>query len=175
MELDVPRGYQAVLRLELDGQVAGFGPFVGYYFRPDDPADLSRLRFVCFNERGFYSSDMPVNALLFEGRARLVRLPGERSSQPEPIGRITPVGFADAPEAWLATRPDPGDAFVHFHSLHDGRGARMDGYWLMHESSASFTYDMGGRVNPDSPLFHRVAEGTDRGFAHLVEFDQGPE
>lgn len=175
VELEVPHGFQAVLRVEREGQAAGFGPFVGYYFRPDDPQDLSRLRFVCFNERGFYSSDMPVNALLFRGRARLVRLPGERTSQPEPIGRITPVGFDEAPEAWLATRPDPRDAFLHFHSLHDGRGARMDGYWLMHEAVASFTYDMGQRVSDGSPLFHRVMPGVDKGFARLVEFDQGPE
>lgn len=174
VELDVPHGFQSVLRLELDGEVARFGPFVGYYFRPEDPKDLSRLQFVCFNEEGFYSSDMPINALLFKGQARLVRLPGDQSAQPKPIGRITPVYFKDAPESWLATRPAPRDEFVHFHSLHDGRGARMDGYWLTHAASASFTYDMGGRVTSESPLFHRVAPGTDRGFARIVEFDQGP-
>jgi hypothetical protein len=174
VKLDVPHGFQQVLRLERDGQVAGFGPFVGYYFRPENPDDLSRLRFVCFNERGFYSSDMPVNALLFRGRARLATLPGELSARPQPIGRITPVYFTDAPGAWLATRPEPRDGFVHFHSLHDGRGARMDGYWLIHEATASFTYDMGGRVTPESPLFHETSPGVDTAFAHIVEFDQGP-
>jgi hypothetical protein len=38
-----------------DGRMIGFGPFVGYYFRPENPRDLSRLQFVCFNENRFYS------------------------------------------------------------------------------------------------------------------------
>lgn len=173
VELAVPHGFQSTLRLERDGHVAWFGPFVGYYFRPDNPEDLSLLRFVCFNERGFYASDMPVNGLLFKGQARLVRLPGERSSQPEPTGRITPVYFENVPQAWRRTQPEPQEEFVHFHSLHDGQGARMDGYWLSHEAMASFTYDMGGRVTAGSPLHHRVTPGRDLEFAHLVEFDQG--
>lgn len=175
VELDVPRGYQAVLRIERDGQLASFGPFVGYYFRPNAPNDLSRLSFVCFNERGFYSSDMPVNALLFKGEARLTQLPGARPDQPQPIGRITPVAFEEAPATWLAARPAPQDTFIHFHSLHDGRGARMDGYWIAHEAVASFTYDMGGRVSRESILYHKVKPGPDRDFARLVEFDQGPD
>lgn len=172
--LKVPRGYHSVLRVERNGQVATFGPFVGYYFRPESPDDLSRLRLVCFNEQGFYSSDMPVNAMLFKGRARLAQLPGSRSDQPQPIGRITPVSFGESPESWLETRPQPQESFVHFHSLYDGRGARMDGYWIAHKGLASFTYDMGGRVGEDSPLYHRVEPGPDTLFSHLVEFDQGP-
>jgi hypothetical protein len=50
----------------------------------------------------------------------------------------------------------------------------MDGYWLIHEATASFTYDMGGRVTPESPLFHETSPGVDTAFAHIVEFDQGP-
>lgn len=38
-----------------------------------------------------------------------------------------------------------------------------------------FTYDMGGRVGPDSPLYHEVTPGTDRDFAKIMEFDYGPE
>lgn len=175
VELEVPRGYQSVVRVERGGQIAWFGPFMGYYFRPESPGDLSKLDFVCFNEEGFYSSDMPVNAQLFKGKARLVRLPGRRSDQPQPIGRITPVSFSEAPQEWLDTRPQPSDAFVHFHSLHDGRGARMDGYWVAHEAVASFTYDMGGRVDQSSMLYHEVKSGHDPDFAHLLEFDQGPD
>ncbi|SOB60468.1 conserved exported protein of unknown function [Pseudodesulfovibrio profundus] len=175
VELDVPRGYQSTVRIEIGGQVASFGPFVGYYFRPESTDDLSRLDFVCFNERGFYSSDMPVNAQLFKGQAVLARLPGTRSDQPAPMGRITPVVFDKAPASWLATRPEPQDSYLHFHSLHDGRGARMDGYWIAHEALASFTYDMGGRVGQDSVLYHEVEAGTDIRFAPLIEFDQGPD
>ena len=47
-----------------DGRMVGFGPFVGCYFRPEDPGDLSRLGFVCFNENRFYSLDMPNGAKL---------------------------------------------------------------------------------------------------------------
>jgi len=175
VELDVPRGYQSTVRVEIDGQVASFGPFVGYYFRPQSTKDLSQMDFVCFNERGFYSSDMPVNAMLFKGQAVLGRLPGTRSDQPQPIGRITPITFDEAPASWLATRPKPQDSYLHFHSLHDGRGARMEGYWITHEAMASFTYDMGGRVGQDSILYHEVEAGTDMRFAPLIEFDQGPD
>ena len=65
----VPHGYMARLEQVHDGRMVGFGPFVGYYFRPEDPGDLSRLRFVCFNENRFYSSDMPSGAKLYEGTA----------------------------------------------------------------------------------------------------------
>jgi len=59
----------------VDGRRIGFGPFVGYYFRPEDPRNLSRLQFVCFNENKFYSSDMPDGARLYEGTAVRTTLP----------------------------------------------------------------------------------------------------
>ena len=62
----VPHGYMARLEQVHDSRMIGFGPFVGYYFRPEDPSDLSRLQFICFNEKRFYSSDMPDGAKLFE-------------------------------------------------------------------------------------------------------------
>jgi hypothetical protein len=172
---DVPHGYQSTLRVMQNGTAATFGPFMGYYFRPEDPSDLSRLRFVCFNEDGFYSSDAPVNAKLFEGTAVLTRLPGNRNDQPQGQERILPVFFDEAPKEWLETRPEPQDEFLHFHSMHDGRGARMDGYWVRHEAVADFTYDMGGRVEDGSPLYHRVTRGLDSDFARIVEFDKGPQ
>jgi hypothetical protein len=39
-------------------------------------------------------------------------------------------------------------------------GWGLCGYWLRHTAKARFTYDMGGRVSPDSPLHHRVAPGS---------------
>ncbi|MFO8047525.1 MAG: hypothetical protein R6U29_00695, partial [Desulfosudaceae bacterium] len=60
--LEVPRGYLAVLEIEQDGRRRGFGPFEGYYFKPDKTTDLTRLKFVCFNERSFYTRDLPENA-----------------------------------------------------------------------------------------------------------------
>ena len=71
----VPHGYMARLEQVHDGRRIGFGPFVGYYFRPGDPVDLSRLQFVCFNENKFYSSDMPNGARLYEGTAVRATLP----------------------------------------------------------------------------------------------------
>lgn len=175
MPLAVPRGYVARLELAFEGHRYGFGPFVGYYFRPDDPADLGRLRFVCFNERGFYASDAPVNALLYEGEAVLARLPEADFPLPSDGDRIEPVFFPDAPAAWLATRPEPRDEFLHFHSAHDASGPARVGYWLRHVAARAFTYDMGGRVGPGSPLYHRVSPGPDLLFPAIVEFDRGPE
>ena len=174
VELRVPRGHSSRLELAIDGRLHGFGPFVGYYFRPDDPRDLGRLRFLCFNERGFYASDAAVNALLYEGEARLARLPSEDFPVPRGEDRIQPVFFTEAPAAWLATRPDPAEEFVHFHSAYDATGPALAGYWLRHVAVASFTYDMGGRVCPGGPLHHVVIPGPDRAFARLVEFDRGP-
>jgi len=170
----VPHGYVAGLEVTWDGRRYGFGPFVGYYFRPDDPADLTRLRFLCYNERGFYASDAPENALLYEGEARLARLPDAGFSLPAEGGRIRPVLFADVPAPWLAARPEPQAEFVHFHSAYDATGPALVGYWLRHESRLHFTYDMGGRVGPEGPLYHPVRPGPDLSFAHLVEFDWGP-
>jgi hypothetical protein len=39
-------------------------------------------------------------------------------------------------------------------------GWGLCGYWLRHTAKARFTYDMGGRVSPDSPLHHRLAPGS---------------
>lgn len=169
---DVPRGYVSRLEIRLDGKVVTFGPFVGYYFSPEDPSDLGRLRFVCFNERRFYTLDLPENALLFKGEARLTALP-ETGFRIPSEGRISPVFFPDAPRAWLDTRPEPAEEWIHFHSCHDARGAVLTGYWIRHVGAAEFTYDMGGRVGPESPLYHRVNNGPDKDFARIVEFDRG--
>jgi len=170
----VPHGYVSRLEVTWEGRRYGFGPFVGYFFRPDDPSDLTRLRFLCYNERSFYASDAPENALLYEGEAVLAALPEVGFAPPSEGGRIRPVLFADVPAPWLATRPEPQAEFVHFHSVHDAAGPASVGYWLRHEAQRSFTYDMGGRVGPEGPLYHAVLPGPDVAFAHLVEFDRGP-
>lgn len=172
--LQVPRGYVSTLEIHLDGGLYGFGPFVGYYFRPEDPGDLSRLSFVCFNEREFYTRERPSNGLLFEGEARLVRLPPAGAEISSDGARIHPVFFPGAPPRWLATRPEPRDEFVHFHSCYDSQGPVLIGYWLRHEGRAAFTYDMGGRVGPGSPLYHEVSPGVDGLFPRIMEFDRGP-
>lgn len=171
--LEVPRGYVPRLEILHEGRLLGFGPFVGYYFNPERPDDLTRLHFVCFNERQFYTRDLPANCRLFEGQAVLTALPAGAGPLPA-AARINPVFFPAAPEAWLAGRPAPADEFRHFHSAYDARGPVAVGYWLRHAAVAAFTYDMGGRVGPDSPLFHRVAAGVDRDFPAIVEFDRGP-
>ncbi|MGK2904809.1 MAG: hypothetical protein ACSLFH_00455 [Desulfuromonadales bacterium] len=169
----IPHGYMARLEQVHDGRMIGFGPFVGYYFRPEDPRDLSRLQFVCFNERRFYSSDMPDGAKLYEGTAVRTTLPQADIAIPA-TERINPVFFPETPEAWRNTRPEPQDVFVHFHSGYNGAGPVLTGYWLNHVAVADFTYDMGGRVEKESPLYHRVRKGSDRDFARIVEFDRGP-
>jgi hypothetical protein len=174
VELDVPRGYMPTLTVEREGRLYRFGPFVGYYFRPEDPQDLSRLRFVCFNEGGFYSSKAAKNERLFEGEAILVSLPDTGIKPPSDSERIKPVFFEDAPAEWLKTRPEPQNEFVHFHSCYDAQGPVLRGYWLRHRAVADFTYDMGGRVGPNSPLYHEVRKGLDKDFARIVEFDSGP-
>ncbi|MDY6824293.1 MAG: hypothetical protein SWH68_10945 [Thermodesulfobacteriota bacterium] len=173
ISLSVPRGYVATVELDMDGRRVGFGPFVGYYFKPEEPADLTRLEFVCFNEQLFYTRDMPENAKLFEGEAVFTRLPEADMSLPAEH-RINPVFFPDVPEKWLQTRPSPQDAFLHFHSCYDAAGPVRAGYWIRHEGMATFTYDMGGRVGPDSPLYHKVQPGVDKAFARIMEFDRGP-
>ncbi|MFP4445819.1 MAG: hypothetical protein ACLFPD_06190 [Desulfosudaceae bacterium] len=173
VKLEVPRGYMSVLEVEQDGRLLGFGPFEGYYFAPEQPDDLSRLKFVCFNERSFYTRDLPENAQLFEGEAVLTRLPAVDFEIPA-ADRINPVFFSAAPAAWLETRPAPQDEFLHFHSCYDSQGPARTGYWVRHVGLAEFTYDMGGRIGPDSPLYHEVTPGVDRDFARIVEFDRGP-
>ncbi|MFW6011648.1 MAG: hypothetical protein ACOC8R_01040 [Desulfosalsimonas sp.] len=170
---DVPRGYASEIQVETEDRLMNFGPFVGYYFKPENPGDFTRVKFVCFNERSFYTNDLPENAKLFEGRAVLTSLPDTGFDLPE-SGRINPVYFSDAPAEWLATRPEPKDEFVHFHSCYDAQGAVLAGYWIKHDAVAEFTYDMGGRVGPDSSLYHEVSPGIDRDFAKIIEFDYGP-
>lgn len=172
-EKKIPRGYMAKLEIRHNGRVLGFGPFVGYYFAPPDPADLTRLRFVCLNERRFYTRDLPENAPLFEGEAVLTVLPDTGAPLPA-ADRINPIFPDRIPESWLATRANPRDEFRHFHSCYDAAGPVRAGYWLRHVALEEFTYDMGGRVGPESPLHHRVEPGPDRSFALIVEFDRGP-
>lgn len=172
--LEIPHGALARLEQMTGGRLQGFGPFVGYYFRPRAPGDFSVLDLWCFNERGFYASDAPVNALLYTGEARLSKLPETDFSRPAGDERIRPVFFDDAPAAWLVSRPQPQELFVHFHSLYDRTGATDWGYWLRHDARRTFTYDMGGRIAAEGPLYHKVEPGPDAGFARIVEFDYGP-
>ncbi len=173
LSFEVPRGYYAQLEIVYQGQQLTFGPFVGYYFKPVQAPDLTRLEFVCFNEQRFYTDELPVNARLYEGEAILTRLP-DNHSLPEPTQRINPVFFEDAPPEWLDTRPAPQDEFVHFHSAYDVRSAVLVGYWLRHRPVQSFTYNMGGRLGVDSPLHHIAEVGQGQNFPHIVEFDYGP-
>ena len=140
-----------------------------------DPHSFEKIDFVVFNEKGFYTRSLPVNAVLFEGDAVLKTLPPAGRPLPSSGRRIEPVFFDDAPEQWKRTRPSPEDEYLHFHSCYDARGAVSTGYWLRHRAVADFTYDMGGRVGKESPLYHRVSKGVDRRFARIVEFDSGPQ
>lgn len=170
----VPHGYMARLEQVHEGGMIGFGPFIGYYFRPEDPNDLGQLKFVCFNENRFYSSDMPDNAKLYEGMAVRTTLPLADIAIPT-AERINPVFFSEAPAIWRDSRPEPRDHFVHFHSAYNAAGPVRTGYWFRHVAVADFTYDMGGRVGKESPLYHRVRKGPDKDFARIIEFDRGPK
>ena len=171
----VPRGYVDRLEIQVADRLFSFGPFVGYYFKPAPQGEFEQLDFICFNERSFYTRDLPANTALFEGQAIWRRLPeADRSIPPAEGRRIVPVFFDEAPQAWRDSRPAPGEEFLHFHSAYDGRGAVLYGYWLRHVSLARFTYDMGGRVAATSPLFHEVRPGPDLAFARIIEFDHGP-
>jgi hypothetical protein len=172
--LQIPRGYVARLDIQLKDRLLGFGPFVGYYFKPENPKDLTRLSFVCYNENSFYTRDLPENTLLFEGDAVFTQLVNTGFRLPSD-GRITPVFFEDAPQKWLTDRPRPRDEYLHFHSCYDKLGPVLAGYWIRHQGKASFTYDMGGRMGPDSPLYHQVHPGIDKQFAKIMEFDAGPD
>ena len=173
--LEVPRGYVKVLQIEIEDKVFGFGPFVGYYFKPTQNTDLTRLDFVCFNERSFYTTDLEENSLLYKGTAIFQQLPETgtlvRISSDQ---RITPIFFQNAPPQWINSRPEPREEFVHFHSAYNHSGAVNAGYWIKHVAQASFIYNMGGRVRPESPLYHEVTSGVDRTFARIIEFDRGP-
>lgn len=171
----VPRGYLDRIEVQEGDRVFGFGPFVGYYFKPSSGGDLTRLDFICLNEHSFYTRDLPVDALLYTGEARWQRLPEHPIALPAADGqRIVPLFFFQAPEAWREARPVPQEDYLHFHSAYDGRGAVRCGYWLRHTAQARFTYDMGGRVTRESPLYHLVEPGPDRQFARIIEFDHGP-
>lgn len=99
------------LQVETADGIISFGPFVGYYFKPENPAELTRLHFVCFNERKFYTNSISENEQLFEGEARLVRLPDANFTLPT-SRRINPVFFSEAPAIWLDIRPEPKDEFL---------------------------------------------------------------
>jgi hypothetical protein len=168
----VPRGYTDTLAIETEDGLIGFGPFVGYYFRPPNPQDLSLLHFVCYNEGQFYTLDLPDGSHIFEGEARFVELRGRGFDLPS-RDRVKPVFFDQAPAEWLLTRPEPKEEFVHFHSCYNSAGPVYAGYWIRHLGKARFTYDMGGRVGPGSPLYHEVTPGPDKKFARIMEFDRG--
>lgn len=171
---DVPRGYVERIEIERGDRIISFGPFVGYYFQPVKSGDFSRLKFLTYNERSFYTSDLPENAKIFEGDAVLQTLSDDVDFVVPADDRINPVVFADAPPSWLANRPRPQDEFVHFHSCYDALGSVLTGYWLRHVGTADYTYDMGGRLGPESILYHRVTPGVDTSFARILEFDKGP-
>lgn len=170
--VEAPRGYYSQLEFLHQGQRLTFGPFVGYYFRPEKGDDLTRLTFRCYNERQFYTDQLPADALLFEGEALLSSLPQVRAL-PQSSARIEPVFFAEAPAEWLQSRPAPQDQFVHFHSAYSASGPSYTGYWLRHQPVVPFIYNMGGRIAADSPLYHQAAPDAPQRFPHIIEFDAG--
>lgn len=171
--LEAPRGFYPQLEIVYQGQRLSFGPFVGYYFKPTQGADLRKLEFRCYNERQYYTDQLPAETLLFRGEALLRRLPAVRAI-PSGGQRITPLFFADAPAQWLQARPLPQAEFVHFHSAYSATGPSYSGYWLRHEAAQPFVYNMGGRVGKNSPLYHRAVPGQNEVFPHIIEFDRGP-
>jgi hypothetical protein len=169
---DIPRGYYAQLEIAHQGRTLTFGPFVGYYFKPTSGADTSQLEFVCYNSEQFYTDDLSPGTLLFKGEARLTTLPEVRPI-PKSGQRITPVFASEAPSGWLETRPQPQEEFRHFHSTYDHGGASYTGYWMRHDAVEEFTYNMGGRLSKDSPLYHKVKPGILANFPSIIEFDRG--
>ncbi len=172
-ESKVPRGYYSRLELSHQGQRLSFGPFVGYYFKPQTGADMTRLDFLCLNERSFYTDQLPEDAVLFHGESVLATLPG-LGAIPQGKQRITPVFFDEAPAAWREQRPKPQEQYVHFHSAYDSNGPVRTGYWLRHDAVTEFTYNMGGRLSQDSPLYHQARPGEGERFPRIIEFDAGP-
>jgi hypothetical protein len=171
--LETPRGYYRQLEFLYHGQRLSFGPFVGYFFKPQNGDDLSRLDVLSYNERQFYTDQLPADSLLFKGEAILATLAEVRAIPPA-AQRITPIFFEQAPPQWLQERPAPQEAFLHFHSAYDRNGAVYTGYWLRHQPVSSFTYNMGGRVGKDSPLYHQAKPGAPQRFPRIIEFDAGP-
>jgi hypothetical protein len=172
--VETPRGYYSQLEFIYQGEQLSFGPFVGYYFKPDNGDDLAQLEFRCYNERQFYTDQLPADALLFKGVALLSSLPKVRAL-PHSNARIEPVFFPQAPPEWLQSRPNPQKQFVHFHSAYDSSGPSYSGYWLRHQPVSSFIYNMGGRVGENSPLYHRATPDAPQRFPHIIEFDAGPK
>lgn len=170
---ETPRGYYARLELTYEGRRLTFGPFVGYYFKPRKADDLTQLSFRCYNERQFYTDQLPAGALLFEGEAALGSLAQVRPL-PRGEGRITPVFFDEAPSEWLEGRPAPQEEFLHFHSAYDREGPVHAGFWLRHRPVRTFIYNMGGRVDETSPLYHVAEPGAPQRFPRIIEFDAGP-
>jgi hypothetical protein len=170
--LEVPRGYVDRLEINHGGSILKFGPFVGYYFKPQNIDDLTRLTFLCYNKDSFYTKDLAENALLFKGDAVFKELSDTGFSLPSE-NRINPVFFSDVPGVWLEQRPKPKNEYLHFHSCYDSQGPVLAGYWIRHTSEKTFTYDMGGRIGKESPLYHAVTPGIDKRFARVVEFDRG--
>jgi len=168
-----PRGFQSSWKIPLGDVLAGFGPFVGYWFRPETSGNFDRLRFVCANVNRFYASTMPDGAVLFEGDAILRKLPGTGEPLPR-AHRINAVFFAEAPAEWLRTRPEPREEFLHFHSCYDASGPLPHGYWMRHVAREPFLFDMGARAGPGSPVYHEIERGPARNFSRIVEFDRGP-
>jgi hypothetical protein len=172
-DLTPPRGYYAQLEFIHQGQSLSFGPFIGYYFKPLQGDDVTRLTFVCYNEGQFYTDQLPDDALLYRGEAVLSTLENVRRL-PHSDQRITPLFFSEAPPAWLQQRPAPQEEYLHFHSAYDRSGAVSSGYWLRHEPVTAFSYNMGGRLSEDSPLRHQAKPGDARNFPRIIEFDKGP-
>lgn len=170
--VETPRGYYSQLEFSFQGQRLSFGPFVGYYFKPYRGDDLERLEFRCYNERQFYTDQLPADALLFTGEALLGSLPQVRAL-PSSGARIEPVFFTEAPPEWLQSRPAPQSEFVHFHSAYDATGPSYTGYWFSHQPASSFVYNMGGRIGEGSPLYHQAVPGAPQRFPHIIEFDAG--
>ncbi len=174
LAMETPRGFYTQLEFLYHGQGLSFGPFVGYYFKPANGDDLTRLEFRCYNERQFYTDQLSADALLFKGEAVLSSLPRVRAL-PQSDARIEPIFFPQAPPEWIQSRPAPQDLFVHFHSAYDATGPSYSGYWLRHEAVSSFTYNMGGRVGESSPLYHQADPDKPQRFPHIIEFDAGPK
>lgn len=172
--VETPRGYYSQLEFIHQGQRLSFGPFVGYYFKPKNGDDLTRLEFRCYNERQFYTDQLPADTLLFKGEAVVSSLSRVRAL-PRSNARIEPVFFGQAPAEWIQSRPAPQDQFVHFHSAYDTNGPSYTGYWLRHQAVNRFIYNMGGRVGQGSPLYHQAEPDAPQRFPHIVEFDAGPK
>jgi len=91
----------AHVEVQVDDLLLGFGPFVGYYFKPVDNGNTLRLSFRCYNEQQFYTEDLPADALLYTGTAVFTELPAQKQQPLRGQGRIEPLFFPEALAAWL--------------------------------------------------------------------------